>query len=173
MNKVWYVYLGWVVAAGVLGFAISMIFSGILLAAQSIPNPICWFIWFVLLCLHSLERNFHQRNNSGITGLGLGRCVLLTLFTVKMFFHNHLPKVGRFCSWLLICYGRVVYGLMDALLLTVLPVLAIWQAFTCWSGLETGRQDFRWNIAVFASVLVTAAYHLGIPNIAAQVCLVL
>jgi hypothetical protein len=36
MNKVWYIYLGWIVAAGVLGFAISGIFAGALRLPRNI-----------------------------------------------------------------------------------------------------------------------------------------
>jgi hypothetical protein len=54
---------------------------------------------------------------------------------------------------------------MDSLLLTVLPVLAAWQAFTLlnWTTNWQGR-ILVGIIAVLASVLVTTAYHLGFPE---------
>ena len=36
MNKVWYFYLGWIAAAGVLGFAISAFFAGVLRLPRSV-----------------------------------------------------------------------------------------------------------------------------------------
>src|SRR5215211_7250807 len=36
MNKAWYAYLGWIVAAGLLGFAISFIFAGVLRLPRSL-----------------------------------------------------------------------------------------------------------------------------------------
>jgi hypothetical protein len=54
---------------------------------------------------------------------------------------------------------------MDALLLTVLPVLATWQAFTLlnWTTNWPGKVLVG-IMAVLASVLVTVAYHLGYPE---------
>ena len=59
----------------------------------------------------------------------------------------------------------VVYGIADALLLNVLPVVAVWRAFahsgwtTGWPGkLAAGASS------LVASLGVTAAYHLGYPE---------
>jgi hypothetical protein len=59
----------------------------------------------------------------------------------------------------------IVYGLVDALLLNVLPVLATWRALTQrgWTDRWPGR--FATGVlAVAASLIVTAAYHLGYPE---------
>jgi hypothetical protein len=59
----------------------------------------------------------------------------------------------------------VIYGLMDALLLSVLPVLATWQAFTVleWTLTWPGK-ILVGALAILASLLVTIAYHLGYPE---------
>jgi len=54
------------------------------------------------------------------------------------------------------------YGLTDALLLSVLPVLATWQAFALlgWTSIWLGKIIVG-LLAVAASIAVTVAYHLG------------
>jgi hypothetical protein len=56
----------------------------------------------------------------------------------------------------------VVYGLLDALLLSVLPVLATWHAFRTRGWTEGWvRKVGVGALAILASMLVTATYHLG------------
>jgi hypothetical protein len=59
----------------------------------------------------------------------------------------------------------LVYGALDALLLSVLPVFATWRAFagTGWSEGWPGRLAVG-GVALAASALVTASYHLGYPE---------
>jgi len=76
---------------------------------------------------------------------------------------NAAPRQdGARLVWDVIWLGGV-YGLVDALLLTVLPVAATWGC---------GRWTMRWpgriavgTMAVAASLAVTAAYHLGYPEL--------
>jgi hypothetical protein len=167
MNKVWYVYLGWVVAAGVLGFAISMIFAGIL----SLPRNLYLIPYIGLSGLFFYA--YIRWSGTSISEIirhnwvwGLVGAVLLTLFTVKNVLSQPVsPRSEGFVLAFDLLWSGVVYGLMDALLLTVLPVLATWQAFTLleWTGNSQGK-FFVGIIAIFASVLVTAAYHLGYPE---------
>jgi hypothetical protein len=59
----------------------------------------------------------------------------------------------------------VIYGLADALLLSVMPVVATWQAFTFLGRTENWPGKIVVGvIAILASLLVTAAYHLGYPE---------
>ena len=59
----------------------------------------------------------------------------------------------------------IVYGGLDALFLSVLPVLATWQAFSAigWTH-NLGGKIVVGAIALIASLLVTIAYHLGYPE---------
>ncbi len=59
----------------------------------------------------------------------------------------------------------VVYGTVDALLLSVLPVLMTWRAFrsAAWAR-RTGGRIVVGGLALVVSLLVTAAYHLGSPE---------
>jgi hypothetical protein len=167
MSKVWYVYLGWVVAAAVLGFALSFIFAGIL----------------------HLPRNFYLIPYIGIAGLflyayvrwsgisigeiirhnwvwGLVGATLLILFTVKNVLSQPAsPRSEGMTLVFDLLWSGVAYGLTDALLLSVLPVLATWQAFSQLNlTANTPGKILVGVIAVFASLLVTAAYHLGYPE---------
>jgi hypothetical protein len=59
----------------------------------------------------------------------------------------------------------VAYGLTDALLLSVLPVLATWQAFSQLNlTASIPGKILVGVVAVFASLLVTTTYHLGYPE---------
>ena len=58
-----------------------------------------------------------------------------------------------------------VYGILDALFLSILPIVATWQAFTGlgWTGNWPGRIGAA-ALALLLSLAVTAAYHLGFPE---------
>jgi hypothetical protein len=64
-----------------------------------------------------------------------------------------------------LAWWGVVYGVVDGLFLSVMPVLATWQAFAglAWSGTWYGRLLVG-AAALVASSFVTAAYHLGYPE---------
>jgi hypothetical protein len=64
-----------------------------------------------------------------------------------------------------IVWSGVIYGLTDALLLSVLPVLATWQAFNLleWTATWPGK-ILVGVLAVIASLGVTIAYHAGYPE---------
>jgi hypothetical protein len=167
MNKIWYVYLGWVVAAGLLGFALSTIFSRILRLPRNlylIPYiGLSGVLFYAYIRWSGTSIGEVIRHN---WVWGLVGAVLLTLFTVKNVLSQPVsPRSEGFTLAFDLLWSGVAYGLMDALLLTVLPVLATWQAFTLlnWTGNWPGK-ILVGIIAILASVLVTAAYHLGYPE---------
>jgi hypothetical protein len=97
---------------------------------------------------------------------GLVGAILLAAFTIKNILSQ--PASARAQGFALgfdLLWSGAIYGLVDALLLSVLPVLATWQAFsllnwtTNWPGkLLVGM------LAILASLFVTVAYHLGYPE---------
>jgi len=167
MNYIWYTYLGWIAAAALLGFAISVVFARILRLPRSIY--LIPYIGFSNLFVYAYVR----WSGLSIGDLirhnwvwGLVGAVLFAAFTVKNVLSQ--PASSRAEGFTLafdLLWSGVIYGLMDALLLSVLPVLATWQAFTLlnWTANWPGK-ILVGVIAVFASLLVTAAYHLGSPE---------
>lgn len=167
MNKEWYVYLGWVVAAALLGFAVSMIFARVLRLPRNlflIPYiGISGLFFYTYVRWSGISINELIRHN---LIWGLIGAVLLTLFTVKNVLSQPVsPRSKGFLLVFDLLWSGIAYGLTDSLLLTVLPVLAIWQAFILlnWTTNWQGR-ILVGIIALLASVLVTAAYHLGFPE---------
>lgn len=163
----WYQYIGWVVAAGILGFALSMIFAGLLRLSRNVY--LIPYIGLAGLFLYV----YSQWSGLSISELlrhnwvwGLTGAILLAVFTIKNVLSQPVsPRSVGLALVFDLLWSGVAYGLTDALLLTVLPVCATWQAFTLlnlttsWLG-----KILVGAIALLASVLVTAAYHLGYPE---------
>ena len=171
IRRAWWSYLLWIPAAALLGFAIPVIFASLLHLQRSmylIP-----YVAFVSLFLYaflrwsslSLAALFRHNWVWGVVG-----GVLVGAFLVRNVFSQ--PASTRAAGLPLafdLLWSGVVYGSIDALLLTVLPVLAIWQAAsilgwtTSWPGkIAVGA------IAFVASLFVTLCYHLGFPEYRAQ-----
>jgi hypothetical protein len=167
MNKVWYVYLGWVVAAGFLGFALSTIFAGVLRLPRNlylipyIGMSGLFFYAYIRWSETSISEIIRHNWVWGLVG-----AVLLTLFTVKnVLSQPSTPRSEGFPLVFDLLWSGIAYGSMDSLLLTVLPVLATWQAFTQLNWTTNLPGKFLVGvIAILASILVTAAYHLGYPE---------
>lgn len=167
MNTASYAHLGWIAAAAVLGFAISFIFArGLRLPRKIYLIPYFAFTSLFLyvylrwseLSMGTLIRHYWVW---GVIGGGL-----LAVFTVKNILSQ--PASQRTQGFSLafdILWSGILYGLMDALLLSVLPVLATWQAFTLlgWTVSWPGKIIVG-MVAIVASLLVTVAYHLGYPE---------
>ncbi len=163
----WAMYLLWVGAAAVLGFAIAEIFAGLLHLPRSIY--LIPYVGLVALFTYAFVRWSHISvlevvRHNWIWGL-LG-AVLLGAFTVYNILSQPASARSEGLTLALeLLWVGVVYGLVDALLLSVLPVLASWQAF---SGL--GWTSHWWGriaaslVAIILSLVVTEAYHLGYPE---------
>ena len=167
MNKVWYAYLGWVVAAALLGFAVSAVFSGLL----RLPRNIYLIPYIAIISLFLYA--YAKWSGLAIGDLirhhwvwGLIGGVLFATFTVNNVLSQPAsPRAEGFSFIFNLLWSGVMYGLIDALLLSVLPVLATWQAFNLlnWTANWPGR-ILVGLLAVLASLFVTAAYHLGYPE---------
>lgn len=167
MNKVWYVYVGWVLAAGLLGFGLSMTFAGILRLPRNlflIPYiGIAGLFFYAYLRWSGFSVSELIRHN---WIWGIVAAIAIAAFTVKNVLSQPVsPRSGGLALLFDLLWSGVAYGTMDALLLTVVPVLAIWQAFTLlnWTASLPGK-ILVGVIALFASILVTGVYHLGYPE---------
>jgi hypothetical protein len=164
IEKVWWAYLLWIPAAALLGFAIAEIFAGLLHLRRNIF--LVPYVGLVSLALYL----FMQWSGLSLTELvrynwvwGVVGAVLVGAFMIRNIFSQPAsPRTKGFFLALDLLWSGVIYGLVDALLLSVLPVLATWQAFSVlgWTTDWPGKVAVG-AIAFVASLLVTVSYHLG------------
>ena len=165
--SVWYKHVAWVIASGILGFAISMVFTGVL----RLPRPL--FLIPYIGIAGSFFYAYIRWSGISIGEIithhwiwGLVGAVVLAAFTVRNIVSQPVsPRAEGLSLVFDLLWSGVAYGLMDALLLTVLPVFATWQACTAlnWTVSWPGK-ILVGVVAVLASVLVTTAYHFGYPE---------
>jgi len=164
VNTVWYAYPGWIIAAGLLSFALSFVFSGWLRLERNLF--LVPYIGFTLLFLYAyakwseLSIGEMVRHNWvwGVVG-----AVLLMIVTIRnVLAQPASPRSKGFSLVLDLLWSGFLYGLTDALLLSVFPVVATWQAFRLlgWTANGPGRILVA-LLAILASVFVTTAYHSG------------
>jgi hypothetical protein len=167
MSKMFALNLGWIVAAAVLGFVTTAIFAGMF----KMPRSIFLVVYLVLTApfLYAFVR-WSKVNVAELIQhnwvWGLVGAVLLGVFLVRNILSQPASEHSEGLSLVLdIAWLGVVYGTLDALFLSVLPVLATWQAFSSLGWTQSiGGKILVGCIALVASLFVTAAYHLGYPE---------
>jgi hypothetical protein len=162
-SQLWF-YLGWVLAAGLLGFAIAALFSDWLRFSRRLflvpyfafggAFLASFFLWSQVDLTPLLVENWYW-------GLLIG--TLIAIFLIRNV--RSQPASARSTGASLpfdVLWVGLGYGAMDALFLNVMPVLAIWTGFseagwtTAWPGkIALGA------LALLASLFVTLLYHLG------------
>jgi hypothetical protein len=157
----------WILAASLLGFGVAAIFAGWLKLQRNIYLLI--YIPLVLLLFVS----FIISNDINIKELllhnwywGLVGAVVAGAFVIKNVFSQPSSKRSTGIALLLdITWPGLAYGLIDALLLSILPILAVKITLTdpVWTESWYGKVGFG-IIGLLASFLVTTAYHLGYPE---------
>ncbi|MGE5073348.1 MAG: hypothetical protein ACM3MF_07970 [Anaerolineae bacterium] len=157
----------WILAAALLGFVISALSAGVLRLSRRVfvlvyfaltaPFLYAFFRWS-RLDIHGLVQH------NWIWGLALAALVGAFLVRNVRAQPRSAAVRGFALVWDVIWLG-VVYGTLDALLLSVLPVLATWQAFSGfeWAGSVPGKMMVS-VFALIASLVVTVVYHLGYPE---------
>jgi hypothetical protein len=165
--KTWWTSLMWVLGAAALGFVISAVFASVFRAPRNV------FVLFYALAVFTYVSAYVRWAQMDVAarmrqhwGWGLLAALVAGAFVVSNVLNQpaSAAPTGLELVWSLIWLG-VVYGSADALLLSIVPLAATWQAFTAlgwthgWPGrLATGA------IAMVACVLVAAIYHLGFPE---------
>ncbi len=167
MNKEIWTLIGWVVSAIILGFFISAVFAGWLRLSRHrflIPYvslvSIFMYFFFVLNGLNPVE----ILTKGWVWGIVLGG--LVSIFLVKTV--RSQPATRQSSGTALgfdIAWAGLVYGTIDALFLNVMPVIAIWIGTSQfgWATTMIGKIGIA-LFGLFASLLVTLAYHLGYPE---------
>ena len=159
--------LVWALAAAVLGFAIAAIFAGLLHLPRSI-----YLIAYLILVAPFLYA-FARWSELDLVGLlrhnwiwGLIAAAAVGAFIVRNVLSQPASPSSQGLGLVFdILWLGVVYGALDALLLSVLPVLATWQAFSGfgWTHGLAGKIVVG-AIALIVSLIVTVIYHLGYPE---------
>jgi hypothetical protein len=155
--------LGWVLAAAAVGFASAGLFSSVLALSRDafvLAHTIV-VAGFVLAYVRtervSLDVQLSRRWWNGLLiGLVFGVILVRTVFAQPA---SPRPE-GAALAFGLAWHG-VVYGVVDALLLTVVPVLAVYGSRPE-ATLRRAGGRWIWGLAaLLASLFVTAAYHFG------------
>jgi hypothetical protein len=167
MSKMFALNLGWIVAAAVLGFATTAVFAGmfklprslflVIYLALTVPFLYAFVRWSKINIIELIRHNWVW---------GLVGAVLLGVFLVRNILSQPASEHSQGLSLALdIAWLGIVYGTLDALFLSVLPVLATWQAFSSLGWTQSiGGKILVGCIALVASLFVTVAYHLGYPE---------
>jgi hypothetical protein len=163
-SGIW-IYIIWTISAGALGLLISAIFAGMFRLRRSI-----FLVPYVLIIGFLLYGYFHWANISFSELLihnwiwGLIAAIIATILTVRNIFSQpSSPRPRGIRLVFEILWFGVIYGALDGLYLSVLPVLVTWQAFPDLSSTTLGKVGLG-LLALIASEFITIAYHAGYPE---------
>jgi hypothetical protein len=163
----WAGHIGWMLAGAALGFGVSAIFAGWLRLPRN--AVVLGYLLVVGPFLYGYVRwsgadVVREVRHHWAWGVLAGAIVgAFTVANVLSQLASAVPA-GLDLVFALFWLG-LVYGTLDALLLSVLPVYATWHALTSlgWTERWIGRLAAG-LLALGASVLITAAYHMGFPE---------
>ena len=159
--------LMWVLATAALGFAVSA------LTVSWLELPRSWVVlllaaavgllWTAYVRTHRIDLLAIVRHHwvwATARGVAFGVVIVALVLPSDPSAREGGARLAFDVVWL-----GVVYGMFDALLLNVLPMMAIWSALTHlgWIGTWRGR---IWGTAATlgANLLVTTSYHAGYPE---------
>ena len=157
----------WILIAALLGFVIAAVFAGIIKLERNIylliyiPTVAVFFLSFLvsnrLDIIELISYNWQW---------GLAGAIIAGGFVIKNILSQ--PSSERHEGLALlsdILWPGFAYGLIDSLLLSVLPVLSVKLALSgdVWSSTLAGKICFG-AVAMLASLFVTTLYHLGYPE---------
>lgn len=166
-TTIWWHHLLWIIIASGLGFAVAALFAGRLQLPRHlflIPYValtgaflVAYFFWSEIDFVALLAENWGW---GILAGALIGAVTIANVRSQPASRESSGGKLVVDLAW----FG-LTYGLIDALFLNVMPVLAVWQGLTVlgWEGtwahtLAVGA------FALLASLTVTLAYHVGYPE---------
>lgn len=163
----WQAHVIWLLAIALISMAIPAFFVGVL----QLPRPIYLVVYalFVGIALYGYAR-WAKIDLSGLLhqnwvwGVTIG--VLFSVYTVQtVLMQPRSPTPQGIDLVFNLAWLGVVYGALDGLLLSVLPVYATWQVCTLlgWTERWSGRLAAG-LLALLVSMLMIGVYHLGYPE---------
>ncbi|MGD2207147.1 MAG: hypothetical protein PVH17_10235 [Anaerolineae bacterium] len=165
-NQLWF-HLGWVLAAGLLGFAIAAVFSGWLRLSRRlflVPYFVFSGIFLYGFCRWTQIDLIPLLTENWYWGLLAG--AIVGVFLIRNVLSQPASARSTGTSLLFdILWVGLGYGAVDALLLNVMPVVAVWTGFSevGWAAAWPGKIAIG-ALALLASLLITLLYHLGYPE---------
>lgn len=167
MNLQLWASIVWVVAACVLGYAITATFSAWLKLSRNLfLIPYVTLVCAFLVCFFTIYRidiaAMLARNL--IWGI-LAGVLTAVLLVVNVWSQPASRKLKGSRLALEITWAGLVYGLIDGLFLSVMPIVAIWVGASelPWAATFLGRLAVG-AMGLFASLLVSLSYHIGYPE---------
>ena len=164
MNRSARWHLAWIVAAALLGFGSAFLFADVL------EMPRAWFLVPHALVVTGFVLAYARRSDTDLRGFwsrrlvaGLVAAALVSVvLIVNVLGQPPSVRPTGVALWLDLVWLGVVYGAIDALLLSVLPIVAAWRAGARlgWTARGPGKIAAA-ALGLAASAFVTAAYHLG------------
>ena len=154
----------WIIIAAVAGFGISAIFSGWLKLPRNLYLlfyiPLAGVLFAVFVIVENISIREVLTHN---WYWGLLAAAVASFIVIRNVLSQPSSERNKGSALVLdILWPGLAYGLTDSLLLTVLPILAVREAFAdpLLSDGWTGKIAFG-ILALLASFIVTVAYHLG------------
>lgn len=157
----------WIVLAAILPFSIAATFAGWLKLKRDlylvfyVLPVMAYFIAFISINGIDYQSVLMQNWYWGILGAGLAGALVIR----NVFSQSSSPRSRGFAYLSDLLWPGLIYGLTDALILSVLPIMAVYLALgeAEWSGTLAGKIGLG-ALALMASLVVTALYHLGYPE---------
>jgi hypothetical protein len=160
-------YALWIFGMAAFGFFVSAVFSGML------QWPRAWFLVPYVVGGAAFAYAYVRWSRVDVFGgirhhwaWGLLGAAVAGVFVVNnVLAQPASPAPTGLALVAALLWSGVAYGTMDALLLSILPMLAAWQALSSlgWTGRWRGRVACG-VIAFAASLFVATVYHLGFPE---------
>ncbi len=157
----------WVAAAGLLGFGVSALFAGVLKLSRRLflaPYVLLSGAFLAAFTVFNRVDVAEVLRHNWVWGAAAG--VLLSVYLITTVRRQpvsqqlHGAQLAGDIAW-----AGLVYGVLDALFLNVMPVVAVSIGFSQlgWAGSLWGKLLVGF-IGLLSSLLVTLTYHLGYPE---------
>jgi hypothetical protein len=163
----WWLYLVWVLAAGLLGFLLSALFAGWMgLPRRFFLVPyvgVTGAFLYLFLAWSGIDSLSLMRHNWAwglVAALITGAMLVKNVRSGPVSRQSTGTELALDVTWLGLAYGAI-----DGLFLNVMPILAVWEAFAQigWTDAWLGKIAVG-ALGLAASLLVTLAYHVGYPE---------